>query len=570
MKTPRILIVEDEIIIAKDIQTTLVNMGYAVCSIVSSGEEAIARTEKEQPDLVLMDINLKGRMDGIEAAEHIRSRFGTPLIFLTAFSDDEKLKRAKLTLPFGYILKPFQDKELKIFIEMALYAHQIDGERKRAERLVVRAKQEWERTFDSVPDLIAILDRKHQILRVNKAMAERLGVTTKEAVGLTCYEHVHGTSEPPEYCPHSRLLVDGQEHFAEIHEDRIGGDFLVTVSPLHDDDGHLTGSVHVARDITQVKMAQEALRKSEDKFRSLVEATSDWIWEVDERGIYTYSSPKVRELIGYKPEEILGKTPFDLMPQDEAVRVGGLFRDIIDSRESFDGLENINLHKGGQHVVLETSGVPILNADGNLVGYRGVDRDVTERKRAEEMFRAIFEQAAVGVALTSTQTGKLIQINQKYCDIVGYSVNDLKRISFQKITYPDDLQADLDKMEELKAGKINDFTMEKRYLRPDGSIVWVNLTVYCLFNSNKQKAHHIAIIEDITKRKAMEAEVKILSGLLPICASCKKIRDDKGYWNQIESYIHRHSNAQFSHGICPECLDKMYGGQDWYQKRRNK
>ncbi len=184
-------------------------------------------------------------------------------------------------------------------------------------------------------------------------------------------------------------------------------------------------------------------------------------------------------------------------------------------------------------------------------------RKQTEEKlqESEKKFRAIFEQAAVGVALTSTRTGELIQINRKYCDIVGHSFDYLKSINFREITHPDDLQADLDKMQELMEGKIPDFSIEKRYFRPDGSTVWVNLTVSPMWKTGGQLTQHIAVIEDITKRKVMEAEVKTLSGLLPICASCKKIRDDKGYWNQIESYIHKHSEAEFSHGICPECMD---------------
>jgi len=128
----------------------------------------------------------------------------------------------------------------------------------------------------------------------------------------------------------------------------------------------------------------EALRESEDRFRSLVETTSDWIWEVDQESIYTYVSPKVKDLLGYELEEVIGKTLFDLMPADEAERVGGLFRDIVDSREPFKGLKNTNLHKDGRHVVLETSGVPIFDKAGNLTGFRGIDRDITERKKAEE------------------------------------------------------------------------------------------------------------------------------------------------------------------------------------------
>jgi hypothetical protein len=100
--------------------------------------------------------------------------------------------------------------------------------------------------------------------------------------------------------------------------------------------------------------------------------------------------------------------------------------------------------------------------------------------------------------------------------------------------------------------------MEKRYVRQDGSVIWVNLTASTMLHLDGRPIQDISIVEDITKRKMMEAEVKTLRGLLPICASCKKIRDDEGYWNQIESYIGQHSEAQFSHSICPECAKKLY------------
>jgi diguanylate cyclase (GGDEF)-like protein/PAS domain S-box-containing protein len=143
-------------------------------------------------------------------------------------------------------------------------------------------------------------------------------------------------------------------------------------------------AVGVARDITARKQAEEALRASEERFRTLVETTSDWIWEVDARGVYTYASPKVRDILGYAPEEVVGKTPFDFMPPDEAARVGRQFAEIASGRGPFAGLENVDLHRDGRRIVLETSGVPVFDRDGALTGYRGIDRDITERKRAEE------------------------------------------------------------------------------------------------------------------------------------------------------------------------------------------
>ena len=137
--------------------------------------------------------------------------------------------------------------------------------RKLAEEELVRAKEEWERTFDSVPDLIAVLDTEHRIVRVNREMAQRLGVTPEQCVGLRCYEAVHGLTGPPEFCPHTLTLRDRREHIAEVHEQRLGGDFLVSTTPLRNERGVLVGTVHVARDITERKHMEEDLLRSRDE-----------------------------------------------------------------------------------------------------------------------------------------------------------------------------------------------------------------------------------------------------------------------------------------------------------------
>jgi len=136
------------------------------------------------------------------------------------------------------------------------------------------------------------------------------------------------------------------------------------------------------------RQERETLLEGLEQFRSLVESTSDFIWEVNQNGIFTYISPKIRELLGYEPGEIKGKTPFDFMPPDEAERISAAFKAIVEARKPIERLENVNLHKDGRQVVLETSGVPIIGADGNLLGYRGIDRDITERKKMEEVLES--------------------------------------------------------------------------------------------------------------------------------------------------------------------------------------
>jgi PAS domain S-box-containing protein len=137
----------------------------------------------------------------------------------------------------------------------------------------------------------------------------------------------------------------------------------------------------------QVAARTALLADSEARFRNLVEASPDWVWETDGEGRYTYVGPQVAQILGYAPDELLGHTPFDLMPEDEAQRVSALFTKIVAAQRPFGHLGNTNLHRNGQRVILETNGVPIFDAQGALVGYRGVDRDVTERQRTERELR---------------------------------------------------------------------------------------------------------------------------------------------------------------------------------------
>jgi two-component system, response regulator PdtaR len=168
MSSTSVLVVEDELIEAEDIRETLENKGYSVTGVARSGEEALEILCKNHPDLVLMDIHLAGTLDGIDTAERIRTLYAIPVIFLTSYADEVTLGRAKIAEPYGYVLKPFDERELHTAIEMGVYKHRMEEQAKENERTIrVLA--------NAVPDAVMLLDHNRQIIALNNAMARRLG-----------------------------------------------------------------------------------------------------------------------------------------------------------------------------------------------------------------------------------------------------------------------------------------------------------------------------------------------------------------------------------------------------------
>jgi PAS domain S-box-containing protein len=329
MTKGKVMIVEDEVVVSLDLQTKIQRLGYSTCKVVRYGENALDAASSEKPDLVLMDIKLKGEMDGVTAATKIREQTNTPIVFLTSFTDESTLERAKTAEPFAYLKKPVSYEELRASLEIALFKSD--------------------------------MDRK--------------------------------------------------------------------------------------------------LREQELHHRTVADFAYDWeIW-IDPEGRYLYMSPSCERITGYTRQELM-ENP-------------GLMTDMIHPEDIVADLEHIKClqlpdtgfgevtfrirRKDGEERWIEHLCQPVYAPDGRYLGRRASNRDITLTKKLEAEREAL-----------------------------------------------------------------------------------------------------------VKKLQGALAEIKKLSGLLPICSSCKKIRDDAGYWNQIESYIALHSEARFTHGICPECAKKLYPDIDIY------
>jgi PAS domain S-box-containing protein len=250
MLPTQILVVEDENIVATSIRMELASMGYDVPAIASSGEEAVRLAGEIQPDLVLMDIVLKGDMDGVEASEEIRDRFDIPVVFLTAYADDPTLRRAKITEPYGYLLKPYEERELRTTIETALFKH-------RTQRLSEAMRRWLSAVFRSMGDGLIVTNANGGVTLMNRAAETLTGWSSDDAFGKRWNAVVHLVDA------RSRQVLDNPAAtaFQQAGPVRLPANALVvardgtetlidgTLAPVQDDEENFAGFVLVFHDM---------------------------------------------------------------------------------------------------------------------------------------------------------------------------------------------------------------------------------------------------------------------------------------------------------------------------------
>lgn len=381
-----ILIVEDEIIIAKHIESILVDFGYTVCGRSRTGENGLQLAKDLRPDLILMDIRLEGRMDGIEAAGQIRDQFNIPTIFLTAHADRELLQKAKLTKPFGYLIKPVQKQMLKATIEIALHHAQSDVMREEAERSLQASEMRWRSLTENSEDVIIELDSNHLVSFLNHPLP---GMTRESMIG----QHLISFLQPSSLKGNSSY--DSADYIA----------------------------------------------------RSALPETFEANYTAPDKCQYHY---EVR-VVPRPPESSTEK-------------------------------------KG-----------PILTLR-DLTSFHKISQRLLDKKRR---LHSTFHEAVVGIVHLNLDD-QFIRINQRYCEIMGYSEKELLGTSFLNISTPEFHTRQTNGKQQLLEGKINSYATEKQNIRKDGQTVWVNMTLSLVRKDNDAPDFFLAFIEDITQRKEFE------------------------------------------------------------------
>jgi PAS domain S-box-containing protein len=381
---------------------------------------------------------------------------------------------------------------------------------KRAEEALRESEEKYRSLFEESRDTICITTKEGKFIDINQAGLELFGYTKEELMSLNVQETYANPDDRPRF--QQEIEKKGFVRDFEIKlckKDGTEMDCLLTSILRQAIDGSILRYQGIIRDITERKRAEDALRESEKRFRDLIETTSDWVWEIDKNGVYTYASPHIRDLLGYQPKEVLGKTSFDLMPPDEAQHIGSIFGPIITQRKPFSGLENINRHKDGRLVVLETSGVPFFDTEGTFCGYRGIDRDITKRKRIEKLLmeserklRLITENMRDTVFAYDME-GRLKYVNPAFETLTGYTCQELYERNFINYIHPEDEARMLQLWEELFQGK-EIFNEEFRIVAKDGQIKWCSSSWAPLLDGKGKQVGVQGRETDITERKWAE------------------------------------------------------------------
>jgi two-component system CheB/CheR fusion protein len=385
-------------------------------------------------------------------------------------------------------------------------------ERKRMEALLYEQRESLRVTLASIGDAVISTDREGQVTFMNPVAEELTGWRQEEALRRPLkdiFKIINEETRKPIEDPVAKVLQEGvivglANHTVLIARDGTERPIDDSAAPIQDSQGNILGVILIFRDVTERRRAEEANLR----LAAIVESSDDAIIGKTLDGIIMSWNAGAERIFGYSAEEVIGRHISILAPPERVDEIPKIL-ERIRSGERVDHYETVRRRKDGQRIMISLTVSPIRDATGQIIGVSKIARDITERKRAEEelrkseeQLRAIFNQTTVGIAQTDL-TGRFLFVNQRYCEIVGRPMEEVLNLRMQDLTHPDDLPDTLVLFERMVAGGPT-FVTEKRYVRPDGSYVWVSSSMSVIKDPQGHPQSAIGIIQDITDRKKAE------------------------------------------------------------------
>lgn len=501
---PRILVVEDERIVAEDIRRSLFRLGYEVLGVVSTGAEALRCVRTLQPDLVLMDIMLRIPFNGITVAQKIREVYNIPVIYLTAYDDVDTLERAKKTEPYGYILKPFEERTLQTTIEMAFYKHRMEKE--------LKEREMWFSTIlRSLTEAVIVTNAKSEILFMNPAAQKMTGWKYEEIANRSFDEvfqviGTHGNSiypvkeifrfRKPMHVQAEWVLRNDRKIHVEIH-----------ASPMRVERKEMVGAVVTFEDITQRKRTEEALRQSEWEKRLILTSVSESIQYLSSTFRIIWANETAGRMAGIAPEKLKGMRCYRIFgtrakpcrrcPLEEALAKGQNTEMEVETRD-------------GRFWFIK--GYLVKNEKAKTIGMVEVIQDITEKKQVEEELqkeRAFIHsllQVSPAFYVALNAKGEILLLNETFLEALNVTKDDIVGKNFVSlIIHPEDQRAMSIFLRSLMKSQ-ETVSIESRIVTPSHREVvvdWYGRTVY---GKNGKLEYAFLLGLDITERKWAEKE----------------------------------------------------------------
>jgi len=499
----RVLHVDDELGLLKVAKQCLEVQGPFQVDSASFVEEALAKLEREQYDAVVSDYQMPGK-DGLALLKELRNRNdSTSFIMFTGKGREEVAVQALNLGADAYVNKAGEPET--VYCELAHSIRNSVAKKEAQECLLYQAE-----LMQNVSDAIIASDGNFVLTSWNQAAEKMYGWKANEVIGRLDQDVLQSEFVGIDRARAIQKLRETGKFSGELIQLHRNGHRINVESntmALRGKNSQTIGYVSVNRDITDLKDAEETLKESEEKWRSLVEMAPDGMATTDTKGFFTSVNSAFLRLTGYKREDIVGKH-FTKLQTIEPKDIPKYLKLMISALRGKlpEPFEYSYVRKDGA-ISWGEAHIGSLKKNGKTIGYQVIFREITERKRveaklleSEERFRLLFENVSVGGSLMDAD-GHVVAANDADCRFLGYTQKELVGMHFSKFTHPEDLKKDLELYRELMKGKRNTYTIQKRYLRKDGKAVWGRSRVFSIRDDNKRPKCAIVIREEMPEER---------------------------------------------------------------------